>query len=157
VKDTLGLRHLDYLFCHPGVPVLALELAADAGGHPAVRGSDGEPLLDRAAVGAYRERLRDLKAALNGAEADNDLGRVEALQTEIEALTDQLNASLGLGGRSRRAASAAERARVSATSAIRTAQKNIAKESPALARHIANCVKTGRTCSYEPEPGVAWE
>jgi hypothetical protein len=40
---------------------------------------------------------------------------------------------------------------------IRAAVKAIARQDEALARHLANTVRTGRRCSYEPEPGVTWQ
>ena len=44
---------------------------------------------------------------------------------------------MGLGGRGRRAASHAERARLNATRAIWAAMANLARADPALGRHLA--------------------
>jgi hypothetical protein len=59
---------------------------------------------------------------------------------------------VGLGGRDRRAASSAERARVNVTRAIRAALGRIAEHSPALGRHLEATVRTGTFCSYVPDP-----
>jgi hypothetical protein len=66
---------------------------------------------------------------------------------------------VGLGGRDRRAASHAERARLNATRAIRAAMANLAEANPALGRHLSSTVRTGRYCSYRPDPRlpIVWE
>jgi hypothetical protein len=52
------------------------------------------------------------------------------------------------------ATSAAERARVNVTRAIRSALARIAKHSPALRRHLETTIRTGAFCSYTPDPGA---
>jgi hypothetical protein len=54
--------------------------------------------------------------------------------------------------RDRRAASHAERARLNATRAIRAAMANLARANPALGRHLAATIRTGRYCAYTPDP-----
>ncbi len=58
-------------------------------------------------------------------------------------LLQQLAACFGLGGRSRHAASQAERARVNVTNGIRTALARIAVHSPPLAQYLTMTIKTG--------------
>jgi hypothetical protein len=58
--------------------------------------------------------------------------------------------SVGLGGRNRRAASHAERARLNVTRAIRATMANLARDNPSLGRHLAARIRTGRYCSYTP-------
>ncbi|MGH2578963.1 MAG: transcriptional regulator, partial [Actinomycetota bacterium] len=82
--------------------------------------------------------------------------RVEA---EIDALTSELERSLGLGGRDRGMPSPAERARVSVTKAIKAAVRTVSEDCPALGVHLATSIRTGRFCSYAPpgrEPPV-WD
>jgi tetratricopeptide (TPR) repeat protein len=57
-----------------------------------------------------------------------------------------------------RAASHAERAKLNATRAIRAAIANLAAANPALGRHLEATVRTGRYCSYTPDPRapIAW-
>ena len=45
-----------------------------------------------------------------------------------------------------------ERARVNVTRAIATALHRIELHHPALARHLSMTVRTGRLCSYNPDP-----
>ena len=48
----------------------------------------------------------------------------------------------------------AERARVNVTRAIATALQRIELHHPVLARHLSMSVRTGRMCSYNPDPRV---
>ena len=59
---------------------------------------------------------------------------------------------MGLGGRDRKAASSAERARVSVTKAIRATIKRITEHDPILARELETTVRTGIFCVHEPDP-----
>jgi hypothetical protein len=67
-------------------------------------------------------------------------------------LEDQLAAAFGLAGRARRAASGAERARLTVTKRIRSALARIHACHPDLGEHLGRCVRTGLFCSYVPEP-----
>src|SRR5439155_959186 len=100
---------------------------------------------------AYKVRLGDLRDELEEATALNDSGRVDCARQEMEFLTEELARSVGLGGRSRKAASHTERARVNVTRAIGKAMTRIKQQSPALAAYLANTIKTGAFCSYTPD------
>jgi hypothetical protein len=71
----------------------------------------------------------------------------------------ELARAVGLGGRDRRAASHAERARLNVTRAIRSAMANLARANPTLGEHLSRTVRTGRYCSYTPDPRapITWE
>lgn len=163
VRDTKGMRHLARLLEAPGREVHALELARlespgsrkEAAGDRSLSNvglGDAGPVLDAEAKAAYRRRLEDVGRELEEAEGWNDPARVAGLQAEKEALTHELVAALGLGGRDRSAASSAERARVSVTRAIRAALRRIAEHSPALGDHFDATIRTGTFCSYMPDP-----
>jgi hypothetical protein len=113
----------------------------------AATGDAGE-LLDAEARAAYRRRLDDLRLELTEAEAFNDSGRTARLRAEIDALTAELARAVGLGGRSRVAGSAAERARLNVTRAIGKAIALIDAEYPALGRHLETHVRRGVFCAY---------
>ena len=152
LRATAGLRYLARLLRSPGAEVHALDLVA---GDATVRDrSDAGPLLDPQARAAYRARLADIDAELAEAEATNDLGRRERLGAERDALARELAAAVGLAGRERRAGSAAERARLNVTRAIKTALLRITSAHPALGQHLARTVRTGTYCSYQPDPRV---
>jgi hypothetical protein len=86
----------------------------------------------------------------------NDPERAERLREELGFLTTELSRAVGLGGRARHAGSTAERARVNATRAIRTAIKRIADQDKALGAHLEASVLTGTVCRYAPREPVAW-
>jgi hypothetical protein len=176
LKDTKGLRHLARLLAHPGREFHATDLeAAQSRPSPAVVGPGGRAvggelavrpdlgdagaLLDATARAAYQARLGELEAELEEAEGGNDPGRAATARQEREFLVQELGRAVGLGGRDRRAASHAERARLNATRAIRAAMANLARVNPALGRHLAATIRTGRYCAYLPDPRapIAWE
>jgi non-specific serine/threonine protein kinase len=108
--------------------------------------------LDGAAKAAYRQRLAELRAELEEAERFHDAGRAASVHQEIEALTEQLAAAVGLGGRDRLAASDTERARSAVTHGIRAALRKIRPQMPLLADGLARSIRTGTYCAYSPDP-----
>jgi hypothetical protein len=151
LKDSIGLRRLAQLLRHPGREFLALDILAMAerGGSGPSEGDTGA-LLDGRAKSAYRRRLEELRAAAEEAEASGDGVEAVRLQEEIDFLGREIARALGLGGRDRRAASAAERARLNVTRSIQRAVQHIATHDATLGRHLAATVKTGTFCSYDP-------
>ena len=95
--------------------------------HVGSLGDAGEMLDDRAKV-AYRRRLSELQEELEEAKGAGNVERAERAEQEIDALTAELSRAVGLGGRSRRAVSAAERARQSITKTIKAVLERIARE-----------------------------
>ena len=120
---------------------------------------DAGPLLDAPAKTAYQARLTELGAELEEAEHFHDPARATKARQEMEFLVGELARAVGLGGRDRRAASHAERARLNVTRAIRAAMANLARATPALGRHLTATIRTGRYCAYTPDPRapIAWE
>jgi len=171
LADAKGLHYLARLLAEPGRELLALDLVQEAGAGPAadigVADADLSPgglgdtgaLLDGEAKAAYGERLRELRQELAEAERFNDRERAARTQDEIDFLARELSRAIGLGGRDRTAGSATERARVSATRAIRAAMTRIARHNPALAEHLETTIHTGTYCAYRPESRAAirWE
>jgi tetratricopeptide (TPR) repeat protein len=153
LKDSIGLRCLAVLLRTPDREHAALDLAAAARDRAeetrSLTGDAGE-MLDRRAREAYRAHLEGLRGELEEANAFGDGARSDRLQAEIDALARELARALGFGGRDRRAASSAERARVNVTRVIRDAVRRIAAHHAPLGRHLATAVRTGTFCSYEP-------
>jgi catechol 2,3-dioxygenase-like lactoylglutathione lyase family enzyme len=177
LRDVKGLRYLARLLAHPGREFHTLDLEA-AERQPAPAAPVGPPgrvgeaelavrpdlgdagvWLDATAKAAYQARLVELEAELEEAEAFNDPARATKARQEREFLVAELARAVGLDGRDRRAASHAERARLNATRAIRAAMANLARANPALGRHLAATVRTGRYCAYTPDPRlpITWE
>jgi hypothetical protein len=176
LRDAKGLGHLARLLTHPGREFHVVELeAADRQAGPAAAGPTGRAgagelqvrpdlgdagaLLDATAKAAYQARLAELRAELEEAEGFNDPERAAKARQETEFLVAELARAVGLGGRDRRAAAHAERARLNVTRAIRAAMANLARANPALGRHLAATVRTGRYCAYTPDPRapIAWQ
>ena len=105
-------------------------------------------MIDARAKQEYRRRLAELEAELEQATEENDLGRAAKLRAEMEAFTRQLAGAYGLGGRSRRMASPAEKARVNLTKTIQGAIERISAESTPLADHLKKTVRTGTFFCY---------
>ncbi len=151
VRTSKGLADIARLVAAPGGEVHCLELIGSA----VDEAGTGE-VLDAPARRAYEDRIRELQADLDDAEADHDAGRAARARAEMDALVDQLTAALGLGGRSRRGAGAAERARSTVTQRIRATIRRLDDVHPRLARHLDASIRTGTYCSYEPEEPVDW-
>jgi hypothetical protein len=173
LKDVKGLHYLAYLLRNPGREFHVLDLAAAGQGVPAggprisparddglhrTRLSGTGPVLDEQAKTAYRARLRDLEEELAEATSWADPVRAAKARQEMQFLADQLAVAMGLGGRDRKPGSAAERARVNITRAIRAALARIRAHSPALADHLDATIHTGTFCSYTPDPRapISW-
>jgi hypothetical protein len=70
----------------------------------------------------------------------------------MDFIAQELSSAVGLGGRDRRAASAAERARVNVTRALKREIRRIGDEDVRLGRELSTTVRTGTFCAYEPDP-----
>jgi non-specific serine/threonine protein kinase len=171
LKSTRGLHYLAVLLRDPGREFHVGELVAlmAAFSTPAVAVAEnrrvrvgfyvGIPVLDAQAKAKYRRRISDLRQELNQAERFNDLQRKTELQNELQAIADHLASAVGLGGRARKAASGAERARSAVTKCIKKAIREIGARIPSLGYHLAARIKTGYFCSYNPHPDrpVSWK
>ena len=170
LKNAKGLHYIGYLLANPGRQVLACELAAAgttsgsrrASVHPGAPASDlgdAGAVLDARAREQYRRRIDELRGELAEAVQRNDTGRAAHLRSELEFLHDQIVAAVGLGGRNRKAASHAERARLMVTKAIKAAIARLRASDPSLGRHLATSIKTGNCCAYDPgpQPAVCWQ
>lgn len=161
LKDAKGFSYLARLLSEPGREFHALDLftsSAGAGEPAAQEGlsvSSGEaagPVLDAEAKAAYRRRLEDLDEEIEQAEANNDPERAAKAAEERDFFVRELASAVGLGGRDRPSDSAAERARVNVTKAIRSAVRRVEEHSKPLGQHLERTLRTGTFCSYQPDP-----
>jgi hypothetical protein len=168
LRDAKGMGYLARLLAQPGRELHALDLAQGTAPASGQRSEaelttsaldDAGPRLDATAKAAYRERLQELEAGLREAEEWNDSERAARIREEREFIAHELAGAVGLGGRDRKAAAAAERARISVTRAIRGALERIEAQSPDLGRHFAATIRTGTYCSYTPDPRlpITWQ
>jgi tetratricopeptide (TPR) repeat protein len=163
LRDTKGLRYLARLLREPGREFHALDLVASSSaerqparqeGLDTVRPAGAGEILDRQARDAYRDRIEELRETLAVSESWNDPETAARAREEIDFLARELAGGVGLGGRPRPAVSPAERARQSATKAIKGALSRVAEHSPKLRDHLSSTVRTGMYCSYAPDPRV---
>ena len=180
LKDAKGLHYLAVLLGRPGRECHAVELVSVVDNPPPLAAStpygalsadqlaaqhlslgglgDAGAALDEPAKAAYKRRLDELQADLAEAQRFHDTTRAANAQAEIDFLVAELAAAVGLGGRDRRAADIAERARSNVTKAIRAALSKIRDSHPALGHHLATSIKTGTFCAYTPDPthSISW-
>jgi hypothetical protein len=171
VRDSKGVRYLAMLLANPRVEIHALQLAGslpesgqrDRSEHaealPPTTDDSAGPVLDDAAKSAYRNRLEELREELAEAESFNDPECVAVAREDMEFLTRELAGAVGLGGRDRKAASNAERARVAVTKAVRATVRRIGEMDPELGEELLSTIRTGTFCSYEPHlrRPVSWQ
>ena len=158
LKDMKGLHCIRQLLLHPGQELHVLDLVGrepEAGDRRPGRNpapNVGMPVLDAEAKSGYRHRLIELREELTEADAFHDSGRAERARREIDALTAELTAAVGLGGRGRVTGSAVERARSTVTHGIKAALRSLRRKLPALADELGRRVTTGTFCVYTPDP-----
>jgi hypothetical protein len=163
LADTKGLRYLAELVACPGIERHALDLVDriegidPAGVDRRSIGGSGA-VLDTSARVAYRRRIEVLRSDADDALAAGQLELAEAAQAELDVLVRQLAQAFGLGGRAREAGSAAERARLNVTRAVRAAIARVADGLPTAGAVLDRRVRTGLYCSFEPaaDDEVRW-
>ena len=151
VPDAKGMHDIAALLAAAGRQVHVYTLLGRE--LPAV-GAD--PVLDRRAATAFRERLNELAEEVDDAERDDDHARAERARAQHEAIARELRTSAGLGGRARRLGDETERARKTVTARVRDALRRIEHEHPTLAAHLRQTIHTGTHCAYLPDNPLRW-
>src|SRR5215469_575761 len=173
LRNTLGLSYLQRLVQHPGEEVHALDLLMGPGAHAVQEGKDPNkdalinseefipsrpgdlgPMLDPQAKQNYRRRINELNEELDDLRERGAHEQAEKVESELEFIKYELAKSVGLGGRDRHAGSAAERARINVTRAIRTAIQRVSEQNKLLGKLFDESIRTGSFCRYMPNPKV---
>lgn len=151
VEDSIGMTHLAVLIANPRREIQAAELVAGLV-TLSTAAADGavHPVLDRAAVAEYRNRVTELDVQLAQLGPGDDTASAESARAERDWLTAQLASATGLGGRTRSFPDQGERARVAVGKAIRRALARIEDADPVVGGHLRQAVHTGARCSYWP-------
>jgi len=172
LKDVKGLSYVQRLLQHPGEEFHALDLLSSPGEAQSAnrkdltdgtlsvgRMGDAGELLDAQAKIAYRREIAELKEELEELRERGEPERAEEVQVKIEFLQRELLRAVGLGGRDRRAGSAAERARLNAGRAIRAALEKISERHNLLGKLLERSIKTGTFCSFlsDPQAPITWQ
>lgn len=151
LRDVKGLHDLAALLARPGFDLPVLELAG-AGTVLRADAIGRDPVLDRTALHAYRQRLADLDEELALAHTHADLGHERRATDEREQLLAELRLATRPDGTARPLANtAAERARKAVSARIRDAIRRIGDVLPELGAHLDRRVRTGTTCRYDPD------
>ena len=151
LRTTKGVDDLLRLIEADGREIHCLDLVGVA-----VEESSTGEVIDAEARRNYEQRIRDLQAEIDEAEAHSDYARAYRHQAELDTLIDHLAAALGHGNRTRRAAGSAERARSAVTHRLRTTIRQLGRAHSLLGRHLTHAVNTGTYCSYRPEQPIVW-
>jgi type II secretory pathway predicted ATPase ExeA len=172
LKDIKGFYYIDRLLRHPGEEFHVLDLVSESVADPNSQidvprdptlsisrlGDSGE-ILDVRAKQDYKRRLSELREEFEELRRCGAHERAAKVESEIEFLEREIAYAMGLGGRNRRAGSAAERARLNVTRLIRTAIQRISEHNRALGESFDRSIKTGTFCSYFPDPRmpIMWQ
>ncbi len=158
LSDSKGLRYIAELLRCPGVERHALDLvdrvqgvARDGPGLDRRQLGDAGELVDARARSAYRHRIEALRTEIDDALETGAEDHAELLQAELDQLVGELARAFGLGGRSRRASSASERARLNVTRALRAATAKLSDALPEAGTVLDRRLRTGLYCAYEPD------
>ena len=116
----------------------------------------GLPVLDDRARRECRDRLGELRVAIDDADDANDPARAARARHEHDWLARELSGAFGPDGRERLPGDATERARKAVTMRVRDALARLDAVHPSLARHLRHSIVTGRVFSYQPEHPMRW-
>ena len=154
LRDAKGLHDLAALLARPGEDIHVLDLAGSG-----IRGRDSTaPVLDSRARAEFKRRITDLDEDLAEAQAHHDLGRVGRVESEREALLDELRRATGHAGQDRRLGpSTVERARKAVTARLRDTIGRIEVVLPELGSHLDRSIITGTHCRYQPTEPLTWD
>jgi tetratricopeptide (TPR) repeat protein len=163
LPDGKGLRYLAELLAFPGSERHALDLV------DRIEGVDGEGGVDRHALGdagpaldararaSYRKRIETLRGTAADLLEEGKLEAAEAAQDELDRLVAELARAFGLGGKERPTGSAAEKARLNVTRALRAAIARVTEALPDAGAALDRRVRTGLFCAYEPrDEAISW-
>jgi hypothetical protein len=152
IGHSVGVLHLSVLINNAGQEVKSLDLVAglDLIGQAHMSTGSVQPMLDRAALKQYRDRLRHLSAEMDEHMANGNEDAATRVQVEHDWLLSELSAATGIGGHTRNFPDSAERARTAVGKAIRRVLARINEADPHIGRHLRESIRTGAVCSYRP-------
>jgi tetratricopeptide (TPR) repeat protein len=171
LKDIKGLGYIQRLLQHPGEEFHALDLlgstdtnaaseveradqASLLGGATVSIGGLGDAgeMLDAKAKHEYQRRLIELREELEDLRERGDDRRGAQVESEIDFLHREIARAVGLGGRDRRVGSAAERARLNITRAIKSALQKVSERHGELGELLDRSIRTGSFSCYRANP-----
>ncbi len=157
MRDSRGLFYISRLLAEPGrdVPAVTL-LAAATGIDPRVATGSSGPILPDDTRAKYRTQYNELQEELQNAKENNDLGRIERAQDQMDALGTEIARATGLGGRKRELTDA-EKVRKAVSNAVTRAIDSFdEKKDKELIQHLRASISSGRFFKYAPEQSIEW-
>ena len=165
--DLKGAAFIHYLIQHQGQDIHVIRMMADVAGAermqvtPEAEGldlaaSDAGDLVDEKTIRDCRERYEQLEIEQDEARRARDKARLSDIKEEIGKIAAYLSASLGLGGKSRKALDDVSKVRRRIARVINTTIDKIEKNDPDLATHLRNSITTHINMSYTPDRPVDW-
>jgi len=156
LKDSVGLAYIARLLNEPSRDIPAVSLfASRAGIDPRIASGSSGKLLEEADRKKYQNLYREYTEELEQARRNNDLGRIEKLQTQMDGLASEIARAIGLGGRSREKTDA-DKVSKSVSMAVSRDIERVAGEHATLGRHLNAAINYGYTFRYAPEQPIDW-
>jgi hypothetical protein len=151
VDDSVGMLYVATLLNNPGRSIPSIDLVAGFDTfHARAATTSAQPMLDRAAVAQYRERLAQISMEIDECELVGDQERAARARVEQDWLTSELSAATGISGLSRNFPDDTERARSAVGKAIRRVLTRVERADPKVGQYLRETVRTGTVCSYRP-------
>ena len=178
LKDIKGLGYVHRLLQHPGEEFHSLDLLngpgapaaeeLDSAEKAALLGSatvsvgglgDAGEMLDAKAKQEYQRKIVELRERLEDLRERGEEERAAQVESEMDFLLREIARAVGLGGRGRRAGSAAERARLNITRAIKSALQKISERNRQLGELLDRSIRTGSFSCYlaSTQTPIAWQ
>lgn len=115
-----------------------------------------QEILDSKAKKEYKERLNEIDKELEEANKNNDIGQIEKLEEEKQAIVDELKNATAIKGKPRHFSDEPEKARKMITEAIKRSLEAIKEHDKDLYEYLDKHIKTGTTFFYNPEQSTDW-
>lgn len=156
VSNDGGMTYIAQLLAEPRRAFPAVELLASRTGVDprAMEGSSGKA-MDPKTRAEMKKAFQDLIAEREEAERNNDRGRLDLLDRQIQTISSDFANRLGLGGKSREATDA-DKIRRSVKMSLTRAVEKVAKEIPTMGLHLDTFIDTGFICTYKPDKTIEW-
>ncbi len=172
LPDALGLHYIHHLMRSEGSSIHSSRLLAlingesvncsspsmalaDDSGLQEAESSCGDELVPADARRRLLTKIESLGEEVECLRASGDSEGAAELEEQIEQIEAYLRRNT-YRGRSARFANRSDRDRKSVGIAIRRAIRAMSEMHPALGRHLDNSIRTGSSCSYQPEQPTAW-
>jgi hypothetical protein len=117
-----------------------------------------DPLLDDRAKREYADVIASLKEQIEEADQRNESARARELRDRLQWFLREWKRAVGFRGKDRPVADTEERARTKVRKNFKAALDVIRPAHASLGDYLEKRVKTGRFCSYNPDPNraVSW-